>query len=145
MLKKFLVSVCIGLAVFTGGLFSDINPTPVAQAYSEYYNGDYNFPIVYGHQGVDFYLDKSSIVVQESSSDAHKFACNVISVRDGNINSVTTYWFYTSSSEDIGVFHYKYNNNSWRATSLGNDAGYMQVVNNTFRKGWAAAFGYSYS
>ena len=52
MVKKILVSLCLAAAILVG---VSVNGTalPTAQAgYAQYYNGDSNYPLVYGHQGV---------------------------------------------------------------------------------------------
>lgn len=51
-----------------------------ASPYEEYYNGDYNYPLIWGHQGMAWYLDKSSLVCQDYDPPCYTLAINVFLV-----------------------------------------------------------------
>lgn len=146
MIKKILVSLCMAAVLLTGGaVVTDFFPTAQAE-YARYYNGDANYPLVYGHQGVAWYLDKSSAVVKKDDAEGKTFACNVITVNEnGNISGVKTYWYYKATSDDMGTAYSSSDGQSWQSFDVGSTAGYMQVLVKTFKMGWYAAFGYSYS
>ena len=146
MIKKILVSLCLAAAILVG-VSADGTTLPTAQAdYAQYYNGDSNYPLVYGHQGVAWYLDKSSIVVKKNDSEGNAFACNVITVNEtGNISGTKTYWYYKVAGEDMGTAYSSPDGQNWQAFEVGSTFGYMQVLVKTFKIGWYAAFGYSYS
>ena len=50
------------------------------QPYPEYWNGDRNFPLVWGHDGTAFYIDRSSIEISRRSDTVLVAAINVLSV-----------------------------------------------------------------
>ncbi|WP_432647736.1 hypothetical protein [Mitsuokella sp.] len=72
--------------------------------YEDYYNGDTNFPIIYGHMGTAWYLDKSSLVCQDYNPPCYTLAINVIVVPNadrGNrdISQVQTMRFFYNLSD----------------------------------------------
>jgi hypothetical protein len=120
---------------------------PQAQAYDTYLNGDTNYVLVYGHQGVSWYLDKSSVVIKQSDRQANAFACNIVIVdTNGNISGTKTYWYDEPCQRDnYNEACYSVNGTDWKVFNVNDTAGYMQVVVNGFKTGWKAAFGSGWS
>jgi hypothetical protein len=133
-----LVAVVVGFAV---------SNTSQAQAYDQYFNGDTNYVLIYGHQGNSWYLDKSSVVVKESSKKANAFACVVISVDvNGNVSGDKTYWYYQPCQRDnFNEAFYSNDGKTWKSFNVNDSAGYMQVVIGGFKTGWKVAFGSGWS
>lgn len=92
-MKKLTAILCLLAALLIAS---------VAQAssmYEDYYNGDDNYPLIWGHMGTAWYLDKSSLVCQDYNPPCYTLAINVISVENadrGNreISRVTTMRFF---------------------------------------------------
>jgi hypothetical protein len=143
-LRRILASFLMLFALIVG--LAVVN-MPQVQAYEQYLNGDTNYVIVYGHQGMSWYLDKSSVVVKESDQKANSFACNIVVVDvNGNITATKTYWYYEPCQRDN--FNEAYCSNdgkSWNAFNVNDYAGSAQVVVNGFKTGWRAAFGSGWS
>lgn len=135
------------LMVFAFVIALAVVDMPQAQAYDTYLNGDNNYVLVYGHQGVSWYLDKSSVVVKKSDREANAFACNIVIVDpDGNITGTKTYWYYEPCQRDnYNEACYSINGNDWKVLNVNDTAGYMQVVVNGFKTGWKTAFGSGWS
>ena len=120
---------------------------PAEAGYSKYLNGDTNYVLVYGHMGVAFYLDKSSVVAKQDDSTAHAFAENILSVdSDGNITGNQTYWYYQKvDSQDLYEAYKSNDGNHWNSFEINDDSGAMAVVVQGFKYGWPIAFGYGWS
>ena len=82
--------------------------------YPEYLNNNHNFPIVYAHMGVAYYLDVSSIVVKQRTEDGSLLvAANEITYDNEKQQVVwgqepqTVWYYYTSNPNDVGYRFYK--------------------------------------
>ena len=89
-MKRIVISLSFIICL----LFSNI----VYATYTDYLNGDKNLILSGGHMGVAWYLDKSSLVVQEYNPPIYRIAVNVLTVYNadkGNtsIDKVTTRYF----------------------------------------------------
>lgn len=58
--------------------------TAWASGYPDYLNGDRNFLLCGGHMGVGWYVDKSSLVVQQYNPPVYQLAVNVLIVEDAD-------------------------------------------------------------
>lgn len=58
-----------------------------ASSYEEYYNGDYNYPIIWGRMGTAWYLDRSSLVCQDYNPPCYILAINVFWVPNADRGS----------------------------------------------------------
>ena len=70
----------------------------VAFAYPAHLNGDPNYILCDGHMGGAYYVDRSSLVVEQYKPPVYIIAVNVVSVPDANrgkmkISNVKTYHF----------------------------------------------------
>lgn len=140
MLKKFLGIVFILLMVAVIQL-----PNAQAQSYPENYNGDPNYPLVYGHMGVAYYLDKSSATVLQDNSDGSKFAVNIITVNEsGDISNTQTFWYFRSNNESPSTAYSSSDGQRWRQFNVGETAGFMQVTVGGYKAGYYAAFGHGW-
>ena len=84
--------------------------------YSPYLNGDRNFILAGAHMGYAWYVDKSSLVVQNYNPPEYQIAVNVVTVPDtdqGNIeiSDVTTHEFYYQWEQRK---MYSWRRNAWR-------------------------------
>lgn len=94
----------------------------VAQAsslYEDYYNGDENYPLIWGHMGTAIYLDKSSLVCQDYEPPCYTLAINIISVDNadrGNreISRITTLRFFYNWNDRKMYIDQKTGTSSWR-------------------------------
>ena len=143
-MKQFVSKVLV-LAIMVCALA--VITMPDAQAYDRYLNGDPNYILVNGRQGVSWYLDKSSVVVNQSDKEANAFACNIVSVdSNGNVTGTTTYWYYEPCQRNNdNEAYYSNDGNKWKSFNVNDSAGYMQLVINGFKTGWKIAFGSGWS
>lgn len=130
--------------------------------YPEYLNNNHNFPIVYAHMGVAYYLDVSSIVVKQRTEDGSLLvAANEITYDNEKQQVVwgqepqTVWYYYTSNPNDVGYRFYKdydrkvalpvyqgrnivfdsWNHGfTWHAFDLNNPNGYMQRTIRGFKR-----------
>lgn len=141
-MKKAIRSIFIMLLVIAGISMTEV-PQAQAYQYDNYLNGDTNYPLLYGHMGSAWYLDKSSVVVKQDDSVAHKFAENIIMVDADNGYSIIntgTLWFYQKLQRDDFFEAYTGNGEKWRSFEVNSSYGADQVVVNAFKLGWKAAF-----
>ena len=66
------------------------------QPYPEYWNGDRNFPLVYGRQGYANYLDKTSLVKQTLGDSRVKVAVIII-----DVNELGTDNYYNPNDDEV--------------------------------------------
>lgn len=142
---KRMVSFCLMVAALVFGL-AVVNVSTV-QAYDKHLNGDTNYVLVYGHQGVSWYLDKNSVVVKKNDREANAFACIIVSVDpDGKITGSKTHWYYEPCQRDnYNEAYHSNDGKEWKPFNVKDTAGYMQVVVNGFMTRWKAAFGSGWS
>lgn len=116
--------------------------------YGQFYKGDPNFPIIYGHMGQGYYIDKSSAVILKNDAQGLVFAINILSVNiDKNLDNfkVTTCKFYKPSSTDIYTVYEKIGSaQTWTPLDLADTHGSNLYNREAFLKGWEAATGFSY-
>lgn len=90
-----------------------------AAGFEDYYNGDRNFPIVYGHMGTGWYLDKSSLVCQSYAPPCYTLAINVIVVPNAiegsrHISRVETMRFFYNLSNLAMYVDQRTGTSDWR-------------------------------
>lgn len=144
---KRILAVSLMVFALTIGLV--ISPTSMSQAqameYNQYWNGDTNYPLVYGHMGTAWYLDASSVVVQEDvydGSNIHRiWAENIISVDTAGSAQSKTYWY----RDYDGTMYYRDSSSDWKEFDPWSPYGFMQVVANGCKIGWRVAFGSTFS
>ena len=148
-MKKYLlkITVCFVMVLtLVSGVGIITNNSSVTYAYDRYLNGDTNYVLLYGHQGVSHYLDLSSVVAKKQDSVAHAFAQNVVTVVDGAITDTETYWYYQARNSDDDFEAFVSNDGkNWRRFKVNDFTGAMAVVVTGFRYGFAEAFGYGWS
>ncbi len=110
MCKRLICMVLfVGALVLTGAAEAGYG------GYSDYLGGDRNLLFCGGHMGYGWYVDKSSLVVQEYNPPTYRIAVNVLTVPDadrGNTTSysvTTRYYMYQWDARKIYVL----NGNSW--------------------------------
>ena len=91
-----------------------------ASSYPDHLNGDPNWVLVNAHQGVAWYMDKSSVAVQKYAPPNYQIAVNVMRV------SFTTNGFdldllYSPTIYETETHYYYYNWDSKRMYRLGSD------------------------
>ena len=115
-----------------------------AYQYDKYLNGDTNYPLLHGHMGVAWYLDKSSVVVKQDDAIAHKFAENIIMVsadKDYSLISTATLWFcQRMKREEFFEAYVRSTKGEWRNFQVDSPYGADQVIVNAFKLGWKEAF-----
>lgn len=147
-MKKSLlkIAVCFVMVLTLVSGIGITSNSSVTYAYDRYLNGDTNYVLLYGHQGVSYYLDLSSVVAKQQDSVAHAFAQNVVTVADGNITDTKTYWYYQARNSDDDFEAFVSNDGkNWRRFKVNDFTGAMAVVVTGFRYGFAEAFGYGWS
>lgn len=90
---KTFVSVLLGLVTMLLGT--------MAFAYSPYLGGDANYIMCDGHMGTGYYLDRSSLVVQQYKPPVYRIAVNVVTVPDADIGH--------TDITDVRTFQFLYN------------------------------------
>lgn len=84
--------------------------------YPDYLGGNKNFIICGGHMGIGWYLDKSSLVVQEYNPPTYRIAVNVLSVEHADEGNITPY--QTETEQYLYDWNkkamYKLNDKGWR-------------------------------
>ncbi len=70
------------MILFVGCCF--LCSTAWASGYPDYLNGDRNFLLCGGHMGVGWYVDKSSLVVQQYNPPVYQIAVNVLIVENAD-------------------------------------------------------------
>lgn len=112
---KTFVSVLVGL--FTVMLGS------IAFAYPPHLGGDPNYIMCDGHMGTGYYLDRSSLVVQQYEPPIYRIAVNVVTVHDADagrteISNVRTFQFLYNYDEGNMYIRGNVNGNTnWRYLS----------------------------
>lgn len=76
-MKRIVSMICLLAVLMMASLAQ-------ASGYEDYYNGDRNYPLVWGQMGVAWYLDKSSLVCQDYNPPCYTLAINVIVVPDAD-------------------------------------------------------------
>ena len=119
---------------------------PKAEAgYNQYYKGDKNYPLLYGHMGISKYLDKSAAVVLQDDKKCSKFAVNIITVDENrDISSVDTFWYLHNRADETSIAYNSLDGQNWRQFRTGDSVGFMQVTVNGYKAGHYAAFGYGW-
>ena len=77
------------MMIFIGCIF--LCSTAGASGYPDYLNGDRNFLLCGGHMGVGWYVDKSSLVVQQYNPPVYQIAVNVLTVEDADRGNTAPY------------------------------------------------------
>lgn len=127
-----------------------INHVQADNTYPDYLNGDSNYPIVYGHMGIGFYLDKSSIVVKENNKKNGNviFAENIMSVdidKNNEITNIYTVWYKEPSQRNVFNIAYISNDGvNWHEFHIDDTHGYNMTTRNSFLLSWKSIFYYDW-
>lgn len=136
-------------AVFALILTTNICRAGASGEYPDYLNDDVNYPLVYGHMGIGFYLDESSIIVKEKNrkNGFVIFAENIISfnVDENKIEKTYTVWFNEPAKrEAFNVAYVSNNGDSWKMFYIDDTHGYNMSTRNSFLLGWKTIFYYDW-
>ena len=109
---KRILMLLLGLLVFavSGVAFAN---------YPMYLNGDRNFIRCDGHMGTAWYVDRSSLVVQEYEPPQYIIAVNVVSVQDADMGNTaihdvrTMRFFYNYDMQRMYIDRHP-NDSDWR-------------------------------
>ena len=136
--KVFVMTVIMMLTMIGG-----------ASAYEQHLNGDPNYDLLYGKQGVATYLDRSSCVKRVDNSEVKIWAQNhvIIDTINGTIIDTRTvhyavdistspYTYYTSKIGTAGT---------WNAFDITDRTDATAATRAGFWKGFQATFGYPFS
>jgi len=136
---KILVVTVVMMLTMVGG----------ASAYEQHLNGDPNYDLLYGKQGVATYLDRSSCVKRVDNSEVKVWAQNhvVVDTTNGNIINTSTIHYavdittspYTYYTSKIGT------SGTWNPFDMNDRSDATAAIRNGFWKGFQATFGYSFS
>ncbi|MCH3951817.1 MAG: hypothetical protein LKE33_12925 [Acidaminococcus sp.] len=80
-MKKIWLLLCMICLLMVGGTAS------AGANYPDHLGGDSNFICVDGHMGYGFYLDRSSLVVEEYNPPEYRIAVNVCEVENPAYNT----------------------------------------------------------
>ena len=108
--------------MFVVALLCVLSLSSIAQArypYPEYRNDDRNFPLVWGHDGTAFYIDRSSIEISRQSDTVLVAAINVLTVDErgteyrSNITdgTVTQKQMFAFAYDESNLSMYNYDEN----------------------------------
>lgn len=150
-MKKILCTMLslIMLAPATSFASYESNHTAhTSPPYHAYYNGDTNWPIIWGHQGYAGYMDRSSVVILKDDEQGIKFAYRAIGINFNHqppeVRGYGTTWFYKPWSEpDIAYVKYK-ENGQWYRFRISDKYGYNRSRRQGFLLGWEIAKGSEY-
>ncbi len=81
-MKRILTTMLFAVCLFLCG-------TASAFGYPDYLDGDRNFLLCGGHMDVGWYVDKSSLVVQQYNPPVYRLAVNVLVVDNANDGNTT--------------------------------------------------------
>lgn len=117
--------------------------------YPDYLNGDINYPLVYGHMGMGFYLDKSSITIKENNKKTGSviFAENIVQFNIDKNEFGKTYTIWFNEPVDRKEFNVAYVSNdgeNWRKFYVNDTHGYNMSTRNSFLLGWKSIFYYDW-
>lgn len=133
LLFLVVVAITFGPATVPEGM-------PQVSAQQQYWNGDTNYPMVYGHMGVTWYLDASSVVVKQDVYEGQDidriWAENIISVAEDGNAKTHTYWY----RDNCGTMYFHRDDADWQEFDPFSYYGTMQVVVNGCKLGWRIAF-----
>ena len=138
-MKRMFHSIFLALTVLIGlsGLYM-----PQAQAYEQYWNGDSNYILVYGHMGVAEYADTSSAVLKKDG-DTKVIAMNIVYVDTHHDNAVTdTQCWYFGYTAEPALYYYRSKTSEW--VRIGGDATY-DMMRTGAQVAWKAIYGYNWS
>ena len=139
MLKRLIGMVFVLLMVVA------IQLPKVEAGYDQYYNGDSNYTLVYGHMGIAYYLDKSSATVLQDDGEGSEFAVNIITVNEsGEISNTQTIWYFRSNDESPSTAYTSLDGQKWKQFRMNDTAGFMQLTIGGYKAGYYAAFGHGW-
>ena len=81
-MKRILSMALFAVCFFTCSMAS-------ASGYPDYLGGDRNLLLSGGHMGIGWYVDKSSLVVQQYQPPVYRIAVNVLTVDDADRGNTT--------------------------------------------------------
>lgn len=112
MMKKILLILSFFICLLMGqSAFAS------SSSYPDYLGGDSNYILVDGHQGIGYYLDKSSIYLEKDDPKLAILQFNVCTVNNAIDGAtyisrvMTTRMFY--DREQCAMFTYNENTNKW--------------------------------
>ena len=90
MLKRVMILVC---CIYV--LFLSVTAQALKLEYPQYYNGNHNIPLIWGHMDTGWFLDRTSIVCEEYNPPCYTLAANVIVVNNANQGNTDIYKVHT--------------------------------------------------